>query len=263
MRMSKPAVVAVAVAAALIITVTLSVGAEAPDAEKKHKMIIKTSDASPVELDLDTLADGESRTFDLDKGRVTATRRGDQIELEIDDGEGKVKKMLLSGDGDASKVFIARAGKGCAIATAEGDEAHKMMWVGEGGKAFAIGHAEGEAGTAVDVDGDVFTVHKHRVMIKEAEGHDCHLEGDEGHMEVTVMATEGDEGLVDIWLSHCKDKVSFHCPDDETTLSVDAEKVTPAGFACPVCGRSMEKVEHHQPRVMRRIVTEEEKQELL
>lgn len=192
------------------------------------------------DVDLKGLKDGETREFGEGKGKVTATREGDVINLKIAgrDGDDEVLElkvgdtgtmiMSIDGDKDASKVIIRSESK-------DGDHVEKDVRIIKKGW--------------TDEDKNVFI-----------------MDGDDEHGAIFIHKDEDmdEHGAKVIELRVDSDKVTFRCPKGDTTMRLDKAEAD-GSFNCPLHSVALEKVEHGEGMrtmvIKKKIVKEEEIEE--
>ncbi len=245
MSQKKTAIVTVIAALGfLILTVAMAFGAVADDDVREDVTVMTTSTIEDIVLDIGDLADGESRTFERDGKTVVVTRHGEALDVTVE-GEGEASKhLLVRGAGDAKRTIrISTSDHGAG-------EHVPLVWV------------------ATTDDGDEVKVTR-RVEVRK---------NDDGTVEVTVNGEPVDpdqlkeldevDGLqqivVDVdsdahvlglgehaWTTFDKDtgRISFHCENDGTDVSVPKDKVGSGVVSCPICGTPMEKVERSHVKI--------------
>lgn len=168
-------------------------------------------------LGLEDLADGETRSFGSNDREITVTRRGDRLEVAMDG------KPIVVPAPDAHLVL--------------GDT---MTWIGAGGDGEEP--RSGFRYLFVSADGDE-EGEESRVVVRVDERV---VTSEDGERRVRVVGPA--HGLAGAWVDD--GSVVFRCPDDGTTLRAPADRVTEKGFTCPVCGRTMERSENAEVKVI-------------
>jgi hypothetical protein len=108
----------------LFLAAALVVGAAGAGTGNKRHLVVKVDGGDTIELNLDDLADGETRTFDQRGKTIEVTRNGDEMFVTVDgkrlDGVG-TKKVVLhtteTSEGDAAtekRIVVWHAGEGDA-----------------------------------------------------------------------------------------------------------------------------------------------------
>ncbi len=171
-------------------------------------------------LKLEDLADGETRTFGEGDHKVTVTRNGDQLSVNIDGMEGLHGKQ----------VMLATAGHDIDCKTDDGD---CNLWVSEDGNVIKLG-AGGIGGNAMffSDEGDAHGgIEKEVHIIRIGEGGEnsftVDVDGEEGGPHIVKMIG----GMGHHGLGH-GDKTVLRCTEGDTTMVLDTDEAEEV-FFCP------------------------------
>jgi len=209
----------------------------------------------PKGEDLTQMKDGETRTFGEGKAQITASRRGDDIEITMPGEDGKAPHTLTCKAGDQHCYVMAHDDLGhgtVMVMRSAGDaEADKEMTWFSGG---------GDGGTWTDESGNTMVLHsdggERQIQVTaEADGEPGAVkvirvdagDGEQAEVKVFTMGGDGAEGLK--MLSESPDGphviriemkgTMLHCPEGDATLHV--EEGDDAVYLCPKHNVAMEK----------------------
>jgi hypothetical protein len=159
---------------------------------------VSTGDADLEKFDLSELADGETRIFGEGEDRVTATRNGDRITLELPER-----------DGDKPRMIDCTVGKGSCYVMTMGEGKGQVLFLGD---AAHVGHAG-----SFSWSGDVHGVHE------------------DGKVVVVRSLSADGAGLSKIVeLSAGSDVSIYECPEGDTTMRLEKDDSGP--YFCPKHG---------------------------
>ncbi len=209
------------IVAVLVVVVGGLVVAFAGDGKARQQVEIVIDDAHQSYA-LEDFAEGETKTFRAGEHEVAVTRRGDRLEVVLDGEALETPATSLHLGGDTPLVWIGDRGE---VEESEGGEHGSFRYM-------FVTREEGEG--EGDEDRVVVKIKEHMASPMGGEQR-IHVVGP-GHSLHNLMATS--------------DSTVFRCPDDDTTLRVANPRVTEAGFTCPVCGRSMQKLDEAQVQVI-------------
>lgn len=222
--------------AAVIVVAGGAVLAFADGDGEVRKMVKVNVNGDVDSLELEDLADGETRTFDAGEHTVTVTRDGDELSVLLDGeplggpgGEHMVwvteDELLKEGDGGARRVMIV-----------------KKHGEGEGEVRTITIHAECDhedddcEKLAIDVES------LDEIDINDLEGHPHAMvmtSGDGAHpMIVKTRATR--VGMV-----------RYRCEETGSELLVKQEDATADSYVCPATGCVMERVTEPEVKVIK------------
>jgi hypothetical protein len=203
--------------------------------------------------DLAQMKDGETRTFGEGKAQITASRRGDDIEITLPAEDGKTPRTLTCKAGDQHCFVMAHdeLGHGTVMV---------MRAAGDGASNEAFSWSGGDGGTWTDESGKTMVLHsdggEHEIrIVAEADGEPGTVKvirvdaGDGEPGEVKVYAMDGDDTEGFKMLSGSSDApqmirievkgTMLHCPEGDATLHV--EEGDDAVYLCPKHNVAMEK----------------------
>lgn len=191
-------------------------------------------DGDFTEIQLEDLADGESRTFGEGEHEIVITRNGSQLSLEFPGRDGDHGEIILGGMGH---TLDCAGDNNCTISVSDNghmimintDRAHTGMGM--------IGSSIAKAFTFVtsgDVEGMEGEVH----IIKIGKG-----EGEDGEGE-NVWISGGHGGHGSMFLHSMGDKVTLRCTEGDTTMMVNKDDAE-GSFYCPQHKTLLEKVSGH------------------
>ena len=188
-------------------------------------------------LKLQDLADGETRTFGEGDHKVTVTRKGDQLSVNVEGMEGLHGKH----------VMIGTAGHDIDCDNEKGD---CNLWVSEDGNVIKLGAGgidgnamffsdEGDAhgNVVIEAVGDGGDIEKEVRVIRIGEGGEGGphiikmiggLMGPDGHGDHTVLRCE--EGDTTMVLDTVEAEEVFFCPKHKTELKKVARKIIETKF---------------------------------
>ncbi len=199
--------------------------------EASDQVTVKLNDETYT-VRLQELADGAEKSYSAGERTLKVKRVGDKLVVSLDGHE------LCSGDDEDT-----------------------LVWVGEG---------EGKAEKVVVLDDGKGKVHKKIVVLKDGDGdlQDASAfqyriftdDDDDDATRVKVIALAGDDDIAIPFEKAHADRVRFRCAEDGTTLAIAKDKATQESYACPVCGRPMEKAAERKVKVMT-VVTGEDDEE--
>jgi hypothetical protein len=208
------------------------------ETEDGHVWVAKHADHDDAEVvKLSDLADGETRTFDTEKGQIVASRDGDDILLTI-------RK-----DGEEEHSFKCVANRDeCMVITAKGGE--------PGATALVIKkRAFGDHGEEVDVDmmvlgGHHAMAHGKALFIGEGDGNIVRLHT--GHEGMNVEVKDGAHVI------HIEQSGTvLRCPEGDTTMRVEEEDADET-YYCPKHDVALVKAENQFVHEIRTVVVEED-----
>jgi len=202
----------------------------------------------PKGEDLAQMKDGETRTFGEGKAQVTATRRGDDIEITLPGDDGKKTRTLTCKAGDQHCFVMAHddLGHGTVMVMrtagegAEGSEAFSWTSAGGEGKTMVF-HPEGgeqEIQIIAEADGE-----PGEVKVITVNG----VDGEPGEMKVITMDAADAEGFKMLHESAGGPHVirievkgsMLRCPEGDATMHVDDGDE--AVYLCPKHNVALEK----------------------
>jgi hypothetical protein len=234
--------------ALLATAVVVAVGALVA-AAGEHQIKIKKASADEVTvitdgvtevITLEDLADGQERSFTAGDHEVVVKRQGESLVVALDGqevgphGDMAHAMAFVTTDGDSAevhkKVVVKKMGAG------ERD----LVWTDEEGLTRKITVEVGDDGEhVVLIDGEALEGAANVFVTKMRGG---------SEEEIDVMVGHPLHGPAMIH-AHA-DQVVYRCTEDGTKVILDKDKATQESYACPVCGRLMEKVEVPQMKVM-------------
>jgi hypothetical protein len=204
----------------------------------------------PKGEDLAQMKDGETRTFGEGKAQVTASRRGDNIEVTLPSEDGKAPRTLTCKAGEHCYVMAhddLGHGTVMVMRTAGAEDAPQEMtwvsnsddggtWTDESGNTMVFHSAGGEHEIQVvaEADGEPGTVKVIRVDAGDGEPVRVFTSAG-GDAEAFTMLSEADAPHV------IKIEVKgtmLHCPEGDATLHV--EDGDEAVYLCPKHNVAME-----------------------
>ncbi len=223
------------------------------DGEPELRKMVKVNVNGDLEsLELDDLADGETREFNAGEHTITVTRSGDELFVRLDGeeigGPGPGSDPLVwvtkdefiekGGDAGARRVVIMK--RDC-----EGD------CEGEGEFRTITVHADCDDETEdceeidIDVESmDEFEIHK---MHMDGQAHAMFMTSGDGSQPMIVKTRTIQEGFV-----------RYRCEETGSELLVKTEDAVADSYVCPATGCLMEKViepELQVIKVMHRVET--------
>ena len=224
----------------------------AGDEPEQRKMVKVNVNGDVESLELEDLADGETREFEAGEHTVTVTRVGNELLVNLD-GEEIVthphhgmgdehmvwitKDELLEqhGEGGAKRVMIVKS-------DCEGD-------CGGGGEVRTITvhtDCDGDVEDCEEIDIDIESVDE---LIAGAEVHEMHISG---HPHTMVMTSEDGHHPM-IFKSGMADAgmVRYRCEETGSELLVKKEDAVSDSYVCPATGCVMERVDEPQVKVIK------------
>lgn len=206
----------------LVLGLTLAVAAAAV-AGSDNTFVFSPHGKHLERIDLSDLADGETRTFGEGDLQVTATRRGDIIEIEYPAGDRSRTLECVLGEGS------------CYVMVSDDDSARAfIVSVAQEHAGHGLAHAEAALSWTSD-DGEV------HVIPEDADFH---------------FFAEG-EGHAVMQLSGSSDVSVFECPEGDTTMRLKKDEVAGTYF-CPQHNLELEQVEaQHRVHKIKVIKTKE------
>jgi hypothetical protein len=188
-------------------------------------------------VNLAELADGETRTFDTEKGQIVASRDGDNVLLTI----------RKDGEEEHSFTCVANKDECIVIRGKEGSPDATMLVIKK--------RAHGEHGEEMDVDMMVLgsahaTAHGKAMFIGEDGASVLRL-----HTGHDGMRFETKDGAHVIHIE--KSGTMLRCPEGDTTMRLDEDEADKT-YYCPKHDLALEKVEHDMVHEIRTIVVEED-----
>lgn len=202
--------------------------------------------SEPVTVNLDALAEGETRSMRLGDRDLTLTRTREGLALDIVGADGSKRKLLVANRTAHGGVFVVGEGKDTSMV--------KIRRVEKSGG------ADDEIEVKVDTGDGVEWVDEGdgQVLILKGEGKDKVLrfagEGEDGKT-VIVMKHAGDpDGSA--WVSGEAGFVAYRCPGDGTVMTIRKDKVPAAGVTCPVCGTQLQPLQGGHRQVIRKKAVE-------
>ncbi len=248
--------------AAAIVVACGVVLAFAGDDPELRKMVKVNVNGDIESLELDDLADGETREFDAGEHAVTVTRRGDELFVSLDGeeigGPGPGSDPLVwvtkdefiesGGEGGARRVVIVK--RDC-----EGD------CEGEGEFRTITVHADcdDEIEDCEEIDIDIESVDE---LIAGAQVHKMHVTG---HPHTVFMTSEDGHHpmIIKSGMAHAG-MVRYRCEESGSELLLKEEDAVADTYLCPATGCVMEKVTEPEVKVikvMRRVEPDEDPNE--
>lgn len=234
------------------ITVALAFSAR-PDVEVATAggyAFIVADGSEPVTVNLDALAEGETRSMRLGDRDLTLTRTREGLALDIVGADGSKRKLLVANRTAHGGVCVVGEGKDTSMV--------KIRRVEKSGGADDEIEVKVDTGDGVEwvdeSDGRVLIVKdkekgkdKDKVLRFAGEGEDGKT--------VIVMKHAGDpDGFA--WVSGEAGLVAYRCPGDGTVMTIRKDKVPAAGVTCPVCGTQLQPLEGGHRQVIRKKVVE-------
>lgn len=220
------------------------------DSEPDVRKMVKVNVNGSVEnLELEDLADGETREFDAGEHTVTVTRTGDELFVRLDGeeigGHGlgsdamvwvtKDELIEQAGEGGARRVMIVKS-------DCEGDCEGDCQ--GEGELRTIMVHA--------DCDEEIDDCEKIDIEVESMNELDIRELHAEGHPHAMVM-TSGDGPHPMIFKTRAvrEGMVRYRCEETGSELLVKQEDAVADSYVCPATGCVMEKVTEPEVKVIK------------
>jgi len=223
------------------------------DGGSELRKMVKVNVNGEVEsLELDDLADGETREFDAGEHTVMVTRTGDELFVTLDGEE-----IGSPGSGSDPLVWVTRDGLTEPVGEAG---ARRVVIL----KSDCEGDCEGASELRTitihaDCDDEIEDCEQIDVDIDsmdEVEIHKLHVDG---HPHAMFMASgDGPHPMIMKTLSMRNDMVRYRCEETGSELLVKKEDAVADSYVCPATGCVMEKVTEPEVKVvkvMRRVET--------
>jgi hypothetical protein len=176
-------------------------------------------------FDLAELADGETRIFGEGSTQVTATRVGDEIEIELADE-----------DGDEPRKLTCKLGKGsCWVMTVGDSDDTRVLFLGDEG---VPGHGSYTFSWSGDAK-HLAEIHGHaeaNVSIGEGGVFVKRLRAGDGDVLVRRLK-EGPGEVRILELSGGSDVSFYECPEGDTTMRLEKDDQGP--YFCPKHGSEL------------------------
>jgi hypothetical protein len=237
------------VAAALVLAGGALLALAAPRGEAAvadQRVVVKLDDTMQT-IDLEELADGESRELAAGEHLVTVTRHGDRLEVLLDGkelgapelGDDELKKMVWVGKDDGAAPTERRV---VVIKEAAGSEGEEMRTV-------VIRTRGGAGDEEVEVDVEALAGGEWSELDAAAHG--------KGTM-IFTSAEPGSEPVVVMEPGRCPGMVRYRCEATGSELLVDKNQATAESYVCPATGCVMTRVEEPEVRVIKVVTTVKE-----